>query len=76
MHKGQEAIESEAVNYFRSFFKSSNNDISTKQVEVVSLFTRMINGDEERDICKPVTLKELKLILSLFKKDKSLGLDG
>jgi hypothetical protein len=76
IHKGQKAIAEEAVNYYKSFFKSSLPDISTDQVGVASQFTKMLNEDEARDLYKPVTLMELKSILTLFKKEKSPGPDG
>jgi len=42
----------------------------------VGLFTRLINEEEGRDIYKLVSLKELKSVLTMFKKDKSPGSDG
>jgi hypothetical protein len=66
----------ETENYFKNFFKTQDNAHTTDQVGVASLFTRMISEDEARDIYMPVSLKELKLVLSLFKKDKILGHDG
>jgi hypothetical protein len=66
----------EVVNYFKSFFKSTNTISTTDQVGVAGLFTRMINEDEARDLYILVSLKELKSVLCLFKKDKSPRPDG
>jgi hypothetical protein len=76
IHKGQKAIVVEAENYFKNFFKTQDISHTTDQVGVAGLFTRMISEDEARDLYMPVSLKELKLVLSLFKKDKSPGPDG
>jgi len=43
---------------------------------VARLFTRLINEEEASDLYKLVTMEELKMVLSLFKKDKSPGPDG
>jgi hypothetical protein len=74
IHKGQKAIAEEAVNYFKNFFKPSLPDISVEQVGVASQYPKMLDEDEARDLYKPVTLLELKSILTLFKKEKSPSL--
>jgi hypothetical protein len=76
VHNGQEAIIEEAENYYKNFFKSLDHSHPAEQVGVAGLFTRLINEEEASDLYKPVTLEELKMVLSLFKKDKSPGPDG
>jgi hypothetical protein len=46
------------------------------EVKVTGVFPRMINDDESCSLYIPVTMEELRAILSLFKKDKILGPDG
>jgi hypothetical protein len=60
----------------RKFFKPTQTDITTDQVGVASQYPKMLDEDESRDLYKPVTILELKSILTVFKKEKSPGPDG
>jgi hypothetical protein len=66
----------EAENYFKSFFNNNESVYITEQVEVAGIFTRWISEEEEREIYMSVTIQELKMILSQFKRDKSPSPDG
>jgi hypothetical protein len=74
VHNGQEAIIAEVENYFKIFFKPLDNSPTAEQVGVAGLFTRLINEEEASELYKLVSLEELKLVVSLFKKEKVHGL--
>jgi hypothetical protein len=57
-------------------FKASITPSTTEQVKVTGLFPQLVNDEETSSLYRPVTLEELKVVLSLFKKDKSPGPDG
>jgi hypothetical protein len=46
------------------------------QCKILDYYPQMINEEEANTMIHPVTLEELKEVLLLFKKEKSLGPDG
>jgi hypothetical protein len=73
VYKGQKEIMKEAEKHYKGFFNPTNTFSTIDQVEVAGLFNRWINEDEARELYVPVNEKELKLILTHFKKEKSPG---
>jgi hypothetical protein len=53
-----------------------DNASINEQVSVAGIFSRLISEVEARDLMVPITVAELKSILTLFKRDKSPGPDG
>jgi hypothetical protein len=47
-----------------------------EQVQLTGLYSKWINEAEEKILFEPVTLDEIKEILTKFQKDKSPGPDG
>jgi hypothetical protein len=74
--RGQEALKQEATIYFEHLFKSNCESNLPAKVSTASLFTSYVTASEAADLYNPVTLTEIKNILSLLKKEKSLGPDG
>jgi hypothetical protein len=66
----------EAEKHFKDFFNPYYYSSNIEQVEVAGCFNRWINEDEARALYEPVSEKELKLVLNLFKREKSPGPDG
>jgi hypothetical protein len=75
-HSGQGDIKEEVVQYFKKKFKAPIIPSTTEQVKVTGLYSRMVNDEESSSLYRPVTMEELKTVLSLFKKDKIPGHDG
>jgi hypothetical protein len=73
---GQKTIKEEVLHYYKNFFKARSSSYTVKQVQVTSIFSRMVNIDEERSLYVPVNLEEIKEVLALFKKYKIPGPDG
>jgi hypothetical protein len=76
LHYGQENIKEVALNHFKGFYKEQIVPFTSDQVKVVALFSNMFNDTEHEDLYKPVEKEELKMVLSNFKLDKSLGPDN
>jgi len=72
----QGAIKDEAMTYYSHFFKPQTNANINEKVKIASIFPRMVSVEDADSLFNPATLKELKDILPLFKREKSLGLDG
>ena len=73
---GQEDIKAEAVTYFKKLFKGADCPLLQQQVDSASLYPSLVPELEAPDLYRPVTLQELKLILSQCKQERSPGPDG
>jgi hypothetical protein len=71
-----DAIKSEAVNHFKTFYKASTCTNVEEQCNLIDHYPKMIDDEEARLLFRPVTMEELKLVLFHFKKEKSPGPDG
>jgi len=64
------------VQYFKEFFKSRDIYFINEHVHVTKLFSRVVFNEETNNLYAPMTLDEVKDVLSLFRGDKSPGPDG
>jgi hypothetical protein len=74
--RGLEAIKAEAVSHFSHQFKASCSPNLLEKVTTTGLYPSLVSGAEAEDLFKPVTLAEIKDILSHFKTERSPGPDG
>jgi hypothetical protein len=74
--RGLEAIKAEAVSHFSQQFKASCSPNLLEKVSTTGLYPSLVSGAEAEDLFKPVTLAEIKDILSHFKTERSPGPDG
>jgi hypothetical protein len=72
----QKSIKSEVVRYFKHLYREPTSSFIADQCKLVELFPKMINEEEAGLLYRPVSLEELKLVLSHCKKERSLGPDG
>jgi hypothetical protein len=72
----QDLLKQEAVHYFQNFYKAPTVQNTTDQCKIIDMFPQMLSVEESDVLYNPVTLEELKVVLFLFKKDKSPGPDG
>jgi hypothetical protein len=75
VHTGQEAIKTEALRHFNTFYKESNNSI-VDQIASVRLYPRLTTEEEVQILENPCTKEEVLEVLRGFTKDKSPGPDG
>jgi ribonuclease HI len=76
LHHSQEGIKSAAYKHFNSFFKVTSAPHLAAQVELASLFPKMVTTEEAIALEAPCTKEELFVVLKGFKKEKSPGPDG
>jgi hypothetical protein len=74
--RGQEALKDEVVSHFSQQYKASCVHNLLEKGSTARLFPQLVSGDEAEALFKPVTLAELKDILSHFKTERSPGPDG
>jgi hypothetical protein len=75
-HQGQEAIKSEALHFFRSFYQESTDNRIVEQIEAVRQYPRLVMEEEVHVLERSVTKEEVLDVLKGFMKDKSPGPDG
>jgi hypothetical protein len=75
-HTGQKAIKEAVVSHFCHFFKASDSTSISDSTFLANLYPTMVSEMEAAELYRPVTLLELKFILTLFKKERSPGPDG
>jgi hypothetical protein len=75
-HRGQPALKSTAVNYFKPFFEANSSANLQTSVFVASLYTRTVTEEDSLLVDCPCTLPEILTALKYFSKDKSPGPDG
>jgi hypothetical protein len=66
----------EAVSHFKQQFKAPTNQNIFEKATTTALYPHFISAEAAADLYKPVTLTEIKDILSQFKKERSPGPDG
>jgi hypothetical protein len=76
LHTGVEAIKSEAVKLFKSFYRKSEEEYIEDQVNTVGLFGCLVNAEDTELLERPCTKQELWEVLKAFSKDKIPGPDG
>jgi hypothetical protein len=76
IYSGQRALQEEAVSHFSGLYKKSTNLDLRGMVSTTSLFPRFVSDIEAAELYKPVTLAEIKHILTNFKTERSPGPDG
>ena len=76
LHTGVEAIQSEAVNFFNSFYRKLEEEYIVEHVNTVGLFGYLVNAKETKIMEKSCTKQELWEVLKEFSKDKILWPDG
>jgi hypothetical protein len=74
--RGQDAIMAEVVSHFKQQFKAPTIQNLTEKTTTAALYPHFISDEAAAELYKPVTLTEIKDILSLFKKERSPGPDG
>ena len=74
--EGFKDIVEAGVNHFETLFQDESNLHLPDVVKSASYFPTDISEEENEDLIKPVTLQEIKSILTLSKNDKSPGPDG
>jgi hypothetical protein len=74
--RGQEAIKNEAVLHFSQQYKATGERFLQDKGTAAGLFPRLVTGDEADALYKPVTLSEIKDILTHFNSERSPGPDG
>jgi len=62
--------------HFQILFREVDENLIMEMLQVVQLFHRYVNEEDQDSLLDEVSLDELKEVLSTFQKDKSLGLDG
>ena len=62
--------------HFSDLFMDDKGTNITKQLEVISLFPKLVLDEEVDCFLQPITLLEVESILKGFKNDKSHGPDG
>jgi hypothetical protein len=72
----QDALKTEATNYFKALYKAPVTVNISDQCKVTELFSQWVNEEEANALVSPVTLEELQGVLGQFKKEKSPGPDG
>jgi hypothetical protein len=65
-----------AFNHFKNFFKDTSAPNLAAQIELASLFPKMVTTEEAIALEAPCTKEELLVVLKGFKKEKSPGPDG
>jgi hypothetical protein len=76
LHKGQPAIKSTTVKFFKPFFEQNPTTNLQSSVLVATLFDTQYRMDDTLSLEKPCTLQEISSALKSFSKDKSPGPDG
>ena len=76
MVEGFEAIAGAGVQHFETLFQVDTNLHLIELLEISGNFPSSITAEENCDLMKPVTLEEIKSILTISKNDKSLRPDG
>jgi hypothetical protein len=76
VHSGQEAIKSEVMRYFSSFYKETEHNRIEEHIVAVRLYPRIVSAEDVTTLEKPCTVEEILEFLKGFTKDKSLGPDG
>lgn len=74
--RGQEALKDEAVTHFSQLYKAPCAHNLWEKVSTAGLFPQLVAEDEAEALYKPVTLAEIKDILSHFKTERSPGPEG
>lgn len=72
----QEEISSEAVSYFKNFYKRNDNNNSEDILWGIAPFLSMFNEEQNISLFQPVFENELLEVMKYFKKDKSPSPDG
>jgi len=75
VHRGQDAIKSEAVRHFSKFFKAFDHLTCEDQIAIVRLYPRIITEEEVNTLESPFSTEEIKEFLKGFIMDRSLGPD-
>jgi hypothetical protein len=75
-HTGQVDIKEAITQYFRNFYKARGESYTTEKIEVTNLFQRMVETEESNLTFELVSADEIKKVLDMFKRDKSLGPAG
>jgi len=75
-HTGQEAIKTEATEFFKSFFNDTGQNSIVNQINIVRMYPTFVREEEQSLLEQVVTKDEILGILKGFTKDKSPGHDG
>jgi len=62
--------------HFQHIFKELEGVTIAKAIQVAQPFPRFVEDEDNRALMEEVFEDELKVVLSSFKKDKSMGPDG
>jgi hypothetical protein len=75
-HTGQADLKQETTQYFKFVYKARVDSFTLEKIEVTNLFQRMVQAEDLNLLFEPISADEIKKVLDLFKRDKSLGPDG
>ena len=64
------------VEHFKNLYKAPEHATLAKVIRIAYMFPGFVGLDENHSLMEEVTKEELKCVLQIFQKDKSLGSDG
>lgn len=76
VHSGQDAINDEAISYFKYFFQDTSQFNLCDQMDIVRLYPNLVLEDEVITLENPRTLEEISYVFKGFPKDKVQALMG
>jgi len=76
IHHSQADIKLAAFRHFKDFYQAAPDPSLATQIEIASLFQKMVTVEEAKSIEVPCTKEELLEVIKGFKKEKSPGPDG
>jgi hypothetical protein len=74
--RGFKELADLGIQHFKGIFEEPTSANIGEILRVISLFPRLVNEEDNERMFMSVTKEELLYVLSTFKKDRSLGLDG
>ena len=72
----QDMLLKEGHEFFKSLYLEPNHASIDDQLRVLKCFPSIVIDTQKSELDRLITLKELKEVMSYFKKSKSLGRDG
>ena len=76
MVEGFDAIVGPRIQHFETLFQGDKNLYLPEIMKIADKFPSSVSDEENIELVNPVTLNDIKSVLSMSKNDKSLSLDG